>query len=236
MKHIKKHKTMLLTTIIILCLILSIVLILFINTRSHKTVSKDIEKLNLDGYNKVMFVAHPDDEMLWGGGALLKDDFLVVCVTCGSRKIREEEFKDVMAYTQDKYLTLSYPDKILYKRSNWKYERKYIKKDITKILNYKKWDLIVTHNKYGEYGHQHHKMVHDIVKESLNKKQRKKLRVFNKYCSLNKLNSGKCDIVGTVSDEIVMEKNTVLYRYYTSQINTIDLFKHMLPYESLVEE
>ena len=67
--------------------------------------------LDLDGYDKVMFVAHPDDDLLWGGRHLIEDDYLVVCMTRGNDPVRSAEFKSVMEATGDKHLILSYPDK-----------------------------------------------------------------------------------------------------------------------------
>ena len=46
-----------------------------------------------------MIVAHPDDEMLWGGAHLLNGNYLVVCITCGRSKTRDKEFKEVGEYT-----------------------------------------------------------------------------------------------------------------------------------------
>ena len=43
-----------------------------------------------------MIVAHPDDETIWGGGHLLQDDYLVICLTNGNNQIRAKEFEKVM--------------------------------------------------------------------------------------------------------------------------------------------
>ena len=39
-----------------------------------------LDALDLSGYTKILFSAHPDDELIWGGGHLLDDKYLVVCV------------------------------------------------------------------------------------------------------------------------------------------------------------
>ena len=49
-------------------------------TIKHK---KMIDGLNLKNIDSVMFVAHPDDETIWGGSHLLKKHYLVVCLTNG---------------------------------------------------------------------------------------------------------------------------------------------------------
>ena len=56
----------------------------------HVTAA-DLDALDLDGYDKVMFVAHPDDDLLWGGRHLIEDDYLVVCMTRGNDPVRSAE-------------------------------------------------------------------------------------------------------------------------------------------------
>ncbi|MDD4547989.1 MAG: hypothetical protein PHI05_04535 [Bacilli bacterium] len=81
-------------------------------------VNPNIEHLNLDGIDKLMIVAHPDDETLWGGVELLKDDYLVVCITCGEQKNRSVEFEKVMRISNNKYIMFGIPDKIFVNRSD----------------------------------------------------------------------------------------------------------------------
>ena len=56
-----------------------------------------------------MFVAHPDDDALWGGAHLVqnKGKFLVVCITCGVRKDRALEFETAMKKLNNPYLMKS---------------------------------------------------------------------------------------------------------------------------------
>ena len=54
-------------------------------------------KLNLDGIDNLMFVAHPDDEILFFSKQLLnKKDLLVICMTNGDNKVRSQEFRKLM--------------------------------------------------------------------------------------------------------------------------------------------
>ena len=53
----------------------------------HVTTA-DLDALDLDGYDKVMFVAHPDDDLLWGGRHLIEEKYLVVCMTRGNDPVR----------------------------------------------------------------------------------------------------------------------------------------------------
>lgn len=48
-------------------------------------------------YNKIMIVAHPDDETIFGGTQLLQEKgWLVICVTNGDNQVRCGEFTKVM--------------------------------------------------------------------------------------------------------------------------------------------
>lgn len=68
------------------------------HTIKHK---KMIDGLNLKNIDSVMFVAHPDDETIWGGSHLLKKHYLVVCLTNGNNKTRKKEFMNVMKATHN---------------------------------------------------------------------------------------------------------------------------------------
>ena len=126
-------------------------------------VDKRIEILDLTNVDNLMIVAHPDDDYIWGGSHLIDDDYLVVCITCGVKRVRALEFKKAMDKTGDKYIMLGYPDKTNGKRDNWDLVYDDITKDLKKIIEYKNWNIIVTHNPDGEYGHIHHKMTSNIV-------------------------------------------------------------------------
>ena len=64
---------------------------------SHEYVDNNmLDSLELSNVNKVMIVAHPDDETIWGGAHLLKDDYLVICITNGNNDVRKEEYKNAL--------------------------------------------------------------------------------------------------------------------------------------------
>ena len=97
------------------------------------SLEEQIDNINLDKYKKVMIVAHPDDEMLWGGAHLIEDDYLVVCITCGTSAKRLKEFKEVMKATDDSFIYLGYPDKDNDIRNEWETCYNNIYFDIEKI-------------------------------------------------------------------------------------------------------
>ena len=74
---------------------------LFIHGPDPSVISKNYKVLN-DTYKdslctKLMIVAHPDDELIFGGAELIKHgpDYKVVCITNKNNKIRSSEFKNL---------------------------------------------------------------------------------------------------------------------------------------------
>lgn len=207
------------------------ILLVFIFSSNKVPVKQQLKKLNLDNVNKVMFIAHPDDETIWGGVHLLQEDYLVVCVTCGNNKTRVKEIQKTMDYSNDKLIMLGYPDKIWGKRSDWKYEMKDIKKDIKKILKAKDWQLVVTHNPEGEYGHKHHKMTSNIVTEIYGKQE--SLYYFGKYYQKQQLK--KINKPSTLDKKLLKEKTKTMLPIYKSQGFIKKKFGHMYPYEDWIK-
>lgn len=207
-------------------IIMSMILFTFLKPFYKVEVQKQLRNLNLDKINKLMIVAHPDDETIWGANHLLKDDYLVVCITCGNNKIRVNEINKVLKYSNDKLIMLNFPDKILGKRSNWKNDEEEIKKDIKKILEYKNWDVVVTHNPDGEYGHIHHKMTSKIVTNLYDKDN---LYYFGKYYKKNDIKDIK--VKNKLNKKELKNKKKML-DVYKSQGFIDDKFGHMYPYEN----
>lgn len=147
-----------------------------------------------DGSNadKLMIVAHPDDEILFGGGELLKEKgWKVICVTNGANIKRAEEFKSIMESVGAEYEIWDFPDV-------WEgdFDRPALTKKLKKALNNKNYKKIVTHNPTGEYGHSQHialsEIVHSLCKKNLfvfgygdkkipNEILKEKLRLLHQY-------------------------------------------------------
>lgn len=191
-------------------------------------VDKKIENIDLNNISKLMIVAHPDDDYIWGGSHLIDDDYLVVCVTCGSKRNRVLEFKRAMNKTDDAYLMLGYPDKTNGERDNWSTVYEDIYQDLKHIIEYKNWELIVTHNPDGEYSHIHHKMtssmVTDIVKTD-------NLYYFGKYYKKGEIP----DTLTSISSENAKKKREELIPIYASQKSTMKKLEHMFNYENWVK-
>lgn len=189
------------------------------------SVDKNIEHVDTKGITKLMIVAHPDDDFIWGGSHLIDDDYLVVCVTCGVKRNRVLEFEKAMAKTNEKYIMLGYPDKTKGKRDDWSSVYDSISRDLDKIIHYKDWDLIVTHNPDGEYGHIHHKMTSKIVTMLSNKN---KLMYFGKYYTKGNIPED----LPKISTENSRVKKEELIPIYASQGYSMDKFGHMFDYEN----
>lgn len=224
----KKHIATIIKVFIVIIIIIGI---LAIHNLMPYKVTKDYSKLDLDRVNKLMIVAHPDDEMLWGGAHLIKDDYLVVCVTCGGVKVRVNEFKSVMAATNDEYIMLGYPDKTNGQRDTWDDWRDKIAADLKDIINLKDWDTIVTHNPDGEYGHQHHKMTSALVTKVTDEKD--KLYYFGHYHSKKNLTPYLNEMT-PINDKYIKQKKNIL-GLYVSQYFIQTSFDHMYPYEDWIK-
>lgn len=189
-----------------------------------------LDKLNLQGYDKLMIVAHPDDETLWGGAHLAEGKYLVVCLTNGNNKRRKNEFQAAVKAFGDKGIILCYPDLTNRRRDNWNSCRTAIKKDVQTLLGYKNWKEIVTHNPKGEYGHIHHKMTNSIVTKAVKAAGKTdRLYYFGKYYKKGSIPKR----ARKVSKNALNKKNAVC-RKYVSQKRSINAFGHMNPYENWI--
>ena len=220
---IKKHKIILAILLVLILLVGGFIIWYLMPYR----VNKNFKNIDLTGINKLMIVAHPDDDILWGGAHLIEDDYLVVCITCGVNKTRVNEFKQVMEKTHDKYIMLGYPDKTNGERDNWNSSKENMMKDLEEIINLKDWDLIVVHNPDGEYGHQHHKMASQFVTSLVDDKS--KLYYFGHYYSKDNIAAHE-DEMSSI-DGKTLEKKVRIIGLYKSQSFIQTTFDHMFEHE-----
>lgn len=128
-------------------------------------------------YDKLMIVAHPDDELIFGGAELIsKSGWKVVVVTNCTQESsnmfslyipnRLQEFMNIMNKLGHCYEIWDYEDNGI--NCNWDNK---IETDIRNLLDNNKFKMIVTHNLKGEYGHIQHKklsqIMHKLVNENL---------------------------------------------------------------------
>ncbi len=226
-KFIKKYYILLIILLICLIIINGGIYLYFHNLYK---IDKDFTKIDLKDIDNLMIVAHPDDETLWGGAHLIKDNYLVVCITCGSNKTRVNEFNHIMHSTNDKYIMLGYPDKTNGERDNWDTVKDDITKDLDAIIKLKDWQTIVTHNPDGEYGHIHHQMTSQITTSIVPDK--KKLYYFGHYYSKNNIVNHLNEMT-PINDSLLSQKKKLI-SYYPSQSFIQTYFDQMFPYEDWV--
>lgn len=112
--------------------------------------------------NKLMIVAHPDDETLFGGGELLKckGEYKVVCLDYGNHMVRHKEF--ICAMEMLGVEKWEHWDGEPYKSST-AYNESVLIPRLERVLKEKEWEKVVTHNQGGEYGHYRHIGTHNLM-------------------------------------------------------------------------
>ena len=149
-----------------------------------------------------MIVAHPDDEVLFGGAELLShpDEYKVVVIDEYQNDIRRREFLDSMRFIG------------IHEYEHWTgfkgredYFREKLIYELLRVLRERNYTKIVTHNTNGEYGHPRHRACHDILAHL----RPEKLWVFDR---------------GERLEEKVIEKKRELLGCYRSQKEVLEWF------------
>ena len=134
----------------------------------------------------LMIVAHPDDEVLWGGSLLEDGSFWdVVCITnLANTKRRSNFFKVADLYGFNGKM-FEFTDDIKVSE----YENNQLNDVIAQFGNDKKYNKIVTHSPHGEYGHPMHIKISRLVTNNVNEKN--KLHYFHSSVATYKPLSAK---------------------------------------------
>lgn len=188
-----------------------------------------LKQAGIDYTNKLMVVAHPDDETLWGGGHLSEGNWFVVCLTNGYNRQRTKEYHNALNSLGAKGIILSYPDLTNGKRNNWSTVKNNIVNDMNTVLKYKEWNMIATHNPEGEYGHIHHKMTSSYMRASTQSAGNfSRLYYFGKFYKPNEIPT---NLEANVSSYNQNKKRHAL-DLYTSQLKAINKkWAQLIPYE-----
>jgi hypothetical protein len=168
---------------------------------------------------KLMIVAHPDDEILWGYD-FFKDnpaEWKILCVTNGTNKERSDGFKRYMKYQH------------IGKHEIWNFEDNEHKELSKNYMLYKKLENeinpnyieIVTHNFNGEYGHPHHASIYKMVTTIIRKKQLKVLFGMFTFVKHTSFSSNR-----------KLYKEYIMKQFYTNQLPVLNdrYIKKLYPY------
>ena len=195
-----------------------------------------LETVDLDKADKLMIVAHPDDETIWGGAHLYRDRgrYLVVCVTAGTDAERDEELHKAMTICEAQYLKLGFPDlNAQQQQDRWKNIEDDISATLALIMSAKKWEWIVTHNPRGEYGHRHHRKISRFVTSGFKKLIHKdKLFYFGIY--YKRRYPEKLKRHTPLPPDLASVKLERMLPAYASQIGQRKSHEHMFLYEDWI--
>lgn len=166
----------------------------------------------------LMIVAHPDDEVLWGGELLIQEagkvHVVVTCTQGHGTLTRLEEFNAVQKSAGFHGEFLDGKD-----TANPVALEGRIQGRIHTLICENNWERIITHGPEGEYGHPQHQKVHDAVFAAVEqcRHPREKFFVFEPHTSKNSTFS---------------EAKAALAKLYASQKHV--LFETFADWEELV--
>ena len=179
--------------------------ILFIHGPNPSILEKNAENLEIakcaieNPADKLMIVSHPDDEIIFGGSALLEESgWRVVCLTNGNNPGRRKEFEESMQKLKIMDYSIHDLEDKLYLPLN--VER--LESILDEEIGFLNWKKIITHNNIGEYGHPHHYQVHEMVKSKIDDLSR--MWVFDKQRE-------------KISDLLLEDKNKIMGIYFSQQ-------------------
>jgi LmbE family N-acetylglucosaminyl deacetylase len=113
----------------------------------------------------LVIVAHPDDCIILAGGFIQKYnniiDFDICYLTYQKQDSRAQELANFWSARKTATEFLGYVDDYRDMEQGISFNTAQAESDINRVVE--NYDLAVTHAKDGDYGHIHHKFVHDIV-------------------------------------------------------------------------
>ena len=118
------------------------------------------DTINKPNETSVLFIAHPDDDTLFFHTFIKENKPYVVLLTDGWSLIRFNDFRKVMKNYGVKYRAYG-----LHSRDK---RIDLLEKYISKSLALGNFEICATHNSEGEYGHEMHVRVHNVVKKTAN--------------------------------------------------------------------
>lgn len=193
------------------------------------------QSIPADAGNRLMIVAHPDDETIFFGNELSKGGYVVVCITNGNNIQRKMEFERLIKATGNYGVIWDYPDKTLGRRDSWNAAKNSIRLRLESVIEDRDWEKIVTHGPRGEYGHTHHQMTSYLVASLVQEHHMEdRLFCFGPYYSKRDLSLRPMRPAPFLDRKQLSHKEKLLTDNYPSQKKVADHLHHILPYERLI--
>lgn len=126
--------------------------------------------------NALAIVAHPDDEIIWMGGTIIRNkdwDWTIVSLSRKNDNQRAPLFRKVCNSLKAKCKISDLEDEELKPLS-----LEIIEDKILSLLDRKEYDYIFTHGENGEYGHIRHREIHRAVKKLIKEKKLECKKIF----------------------------------------------------------
>tara|TARA_B100001109_G_C18679160_1_gene387814 strand:+ start:74 stop:694 length:621 start_codon:yes stop_codon:yes gene_type:complete len=186
--------------------------------KEKKYVKSDVIKSTTSKkkFDKLMIIAHPDDELIFGGAELMKNKgYKVICMTNQDNPKRLKEFSGLMKELKVAYEILNHPDNM-----NYKNVKKPYYDYIENLIKTSKISKITTHNKKGEYGHNFHKAVSKMVTKICNDNNDDNNKLISK---LHYFHTGS--ISDKLDEKIIKKKLKFMEKHYPSQFKVLSSLK-----------
>ena len=151
-------KKILIFTLIIIIFIIFVYLYIPTYTKYKIIYNKSLYKKN-----KLMIIAHPDDELLWGYRYIYNcpNEWKIICLTNAKNIKRINEFYKVLTLMNiNNFEIWNHEDSLIGYNIN-----KECQNNIIKELKNNNYELILTHNSYGEYGNIQHIGINNFMQK-----------------------------------------------------------------------
>lgn len=174
------------------------------------------DSFNPPNEKAILFIAHPDDDVLFFHTFIKEMKPYVVLLTTGGIIKRVIPFYRTMKYYGVRYRTFDMHSRAVE-------SEQLISKRIRNILNNSSFTICATHNNEGEYGHVMHCCIHSCVMDNW------KGNVLVPYNSV--------EIVNHPLPQIELEeKRRIIHTYYRGEYPTLQKLEKWIVNEGLIEE